>query len=81
MSKWTKSLLACNVGKADRVFRGILGSIILGVGLWMCDWWAVLGVLLILTAFTGRCPLYMPLKLGTTDESENQNEREDDSSK
>lgn len=54
-----------NVGGADRVIRIILGLVIIAAGLYFKTWWGVVGVVPLLTAFVGFCPLYAPFKIST----------------
>ena len=54
-----------NVGKADAIFRIILGVVIIGIGVYFKTWWGLLGILPIITALIRWCPLYVPLKLST----------------
>jgi len=53
--------MKCNVGKTDRIIRVILGTGIIAGGVYFQSWWGAIGVVLILTAAIGRCPVYLPL--------------------
>jgi hypothetical protein len=57
--------MTCNIGKGDRLFRIIGGLIVLLAGILAGSWWALIGVLLILTGIIRYCPLYVPLKIST----------------
>jgi len=58
--------MKCNVGPGDRWFR-ILGGlfVIIVLGLVFKSWWALIGVVLVLTGIFRFCPLYVPLKIDT----------------
>ncbi len=51
-------MMKCNVGKADRILRIILGIVIIAVGLYYGSWWGVIGVILLITAVVSWCPIY-----------------------
>jgi len=60
--------MQANLGSTDRVIRVILSLILLGMffvleGQWR--WLALLGLVPLLTAFAGWCPLYVPFGLST----------------
>lgn len=57
--------MKCNVGKADRWFRVIVGVLILLIGWYAQSWWGWIGFVPILTGAIRRCPLYVPLKIST----------------
>jgi hypothetical protein len=54
-----------NMGKGDRIFRLILGVIIIAVGIYYQSWWGIVGLILLITAMINWCPLYVPFKLST----------------
>lgn len=54
-----------NIGGYDKIFRIILGVIIILLGIFLQSWWGVIGVIPLLTGLTNRCPLYMPLGIST----------------
>ena len=59
-------LLKSNVGKVDRIVRLVLGALLVGnvfYGLQSPAGW--LGVILIVTALAGTCPVYSLLGLST----------------
>jgi hypothetical protein len=59
--------MTCNVGTTDRWLRIIGGLIVIVVlGLVFKSWWALVGVVLLLTGIFRFCPLYLPLKLDTS---------------
>lgn len=59
-------MLACNVGKTDKIIRIIIGIVILALGYFFNTWLGLIGLLPILAAIFGRCILYYPLKIDTT---------------
>lgn len=54
-----------NVGKIDRLFRILIGIIIIAIGAYFKSWWGIIGVVPILIAIIGFCPLYIPFKINT----------------
>ena len=54
-----------NVGSADRVFRVVLGLVIIAFGLIYQSWWGLLGLIPLLTAAFSWCPAYMPFGIST----------------
>lgn len=57
--------MQCNVGKADRIFRIVLGLAIIILGICYHTWWGAIGVLPLLSAATGWCPVYLPFGIST----------------
>ncbi|MBN1198388.1 MAG: DUF2892 domain-containing protein [Bacteroidales bacterium] len=57
-----------NVGKVDIWIRIILGVIIIALGIYYQNWWGVVGVLPLLTAFIRWCPLYLLFGITTCKE-------------
>ena len=51
-----------NVGKTDRLLRGILGLLIIGLGIVFKSWWGVIGIVLLLTSIISFCPMYIKMK-------------------
>ncbi len=61
-------MLAKNVGTADRVVRVIIGITLLVFLFWSDSpwrWAGLIGIVPLLTAFLGSCPLYSVLGLTT----------------
>jgi hypothetical protein len=56
-------MLACNVGKTDKIIRVIIGVVILGLGYAFHSWLGIIGIVPILTAVFGRCGLYYPQRI------------------
>jgi len=54
-----------NIGSIDRVIRIIVGVGILGAGYYFKSWWALVGLVPLLTAFLRFCPAYLPFGLNT----------------
>jgi type IV secretory pathway TrbD component len=60
--------MKCNVGKTDRLIRLVVGLILVVLGIWLHSWLVViLGVIILVTAVFKFCPLYLPLKMDTTE--------------
>jgi len=54
-----------NVGSVDRIVRVVLGVAILAAGVKFQSWWGALGVVPLLTAAIGWCPVYLPFGIST----------------
>jgi hypothetical protein len=57
--------MTCNVGKTDKIIRVIAGVVIAVLGFYFKSWWGLLAIIPLLTAASGYCPLYVPLKIST----------------
>ncbi len=57
--------MKANIGTADRVVRVIAGLVIVGVGTYYQSWWALIGLLPLLTAAVRVCPAYLPFGVST----------------
>lgn len=58
-----------NVGSADKIIRIIIGLVIGGLGIYFQSWWGLIGLIPILTAIFGFCPLYSIIKVNTCKKS------------
>ena len=63
-------MLKSNVGGADRIFRIVLGLVLLGVALFVASgFWTVIagifGAIFLATGAIGWCPLYLPFKFSS----------------
>ena len=47
-----------NVGSTDRAIRIILGVILIVIGSFFLNWWAVLGLVFLTTGLFSWCPVY-----------------------
>ena len=57
-----------NVGNIDRAVRIVIGIIILGLFFVLNEsyrWWAIVGLIPILTGLAGWCPAYVPFGIRT----------------
>ena len=57
--------MKCNVGKTDRIIRVIIGLAIIWAGFNYENWWGSLGIVFLIPAAIGYCPLYVPFKFST----------------
>lgn len=57
--------MKCNVGKTERIIRGVVGLAVIGWGVSSGNWFGALGVVLVVTAALGWCPLYIPFGINT----------------
>jgi len=60
--------MKANVGGPDRIFRIVLGIVILGVGWYFKSWWGLIGLIPLVTGLVGWCPLYCPFHASTAGE-------------
>ncbi len=54
-----------NVGQIDKTIRIVIGATVIVAGIINHSWWGAVGVVPLLTAFIGFCPLYSVLKIST----------------
>jgi len=57
--------MKCNVGGIDRVFRIILGLVIITLGIYFGSFLGLIGVIPLFTGIFKICPAYIPLKFST----------------
>lgn len=57
--------MKCNVGKCDKVVRLVVGLGIIAAGIFFKSWWGAIGLVPIITALVGHCPLYIPFKISS----------------
>ena len=57
--------MTCNMGKTDRIFRGVLGVVILAAGIVFQSWWGLIGLVFLGPAVLSFCPAYVPFKINT----------------
>ncbi len=62
--------MKCNVGTTDRIFRIVVGAVIIALGFYFKTRWGAVGVIPLTTALLRWCPLYVPLKMSTDSSSE-----------
>jgi len=60
-----------NVGKIDRIIRVFVGLVILILLGLLETWWALVGLIPLLTGIFGYCPLYSLFKLNTCEFEQN----------
>jgi hypothetical protein len=58
-----------NMGGADRVVRSIIGIALIVWGVMAHNWWGAIGVIPLVTALSGWCPLYLPFGISSKKES------------
>lgn len=54
-----------NIGKVDRALRIAAGVVIIGVGIYMQNWWGAVGLIPLGTGLVRWCPAYVPLGIST----------------
>jgi len=54
-----------NIGSIDRIIRIIVGIGLLGGGYYFRSWWALVGLVPLLTALVRFCPAYAPFGINT----------------
>ena len=57
-----------NIGKFDRTLRIILGLIIIALGIVFKSFLGLIGLIPLITATFGLCPLYMPFGISSRKE-------------
>jgi hypothetical protein len=57
--------MTCNMGKGDRIIRGIIGIVILAAGYFYGSWWGLIGLIFLGTALVSWCPAYLPFGIDT----------------
>ena len=45
-----------NMGKSDRIFRSVIGIVIISIGAYLQSWWGALGLISLATAVFAWCP-------------------------
>ena len=53
------------MGKTDRIIRGLLGLVVIGLGISFQSFLGIIGGVLVITAIVARCPMYYPFKINT----------------
>ncbi|SHF57016.1 Protein of unknown function [Mariniphaga anaerophila] len=59
--------MECNVGSVDRLLRIIVGLVVAIVGVIFDSWWGLVGLIPLSTGLFKFCPLYIPLKINTSE--------------
>ncbi|MCG6537823.1 MAG: DUF2892 domain-containing protein [Syntrophales bacterium LBB04] len=62
--------MKCNVGKSDKIFRIILGMVVMAAGIYFKSWWGAVGLIPILTGMISWCPAYIPFGISTAKKPE-----------
>ncbi len=57
--------MTCNMGRGDRIFRGVLGIVILVAGIFFQSWWGLIGLIPLITSIVAWCPAYVPFRINT----------------
>lgn len=68
--------MRCNISKNDKNIRLALGTLIVLWGLFYQNWWGLIGLLLLVTAFISWCPLYALLGISTCKHDKQRKEEE-----
>jgi len=58
-----------NIGSLDTIIRLILAAIIITLGIMYQSWWGLIGVVPLMTAIIGTCPIYGLLGISTSRQS------------
>ncbi|MEI8186346.1 MAG: DUF2892 domain-containing protein [Chlorobiaceae bacterium] len=58
-----------NIGQTDKIIRIVIGIALIVIGVINQSWWGVVGLVPLLTASIGFCPLYTVLKISTAESS------------
>jgi len=54
-----------NIGTVDRIIRIVVGVAIAVIGFYYKSWLGLIGIVPLLTAGVGVCPLYLPFGIST----------------
>ncbi len=54
-----------NIGKTDKIIRSIVGVAVISTGIYFMSWWAVLGLIPLITVVVAWCPAYLPFGIST----------------
>ena len=54
-----------NMGKTDRIIRGIVGIAVIAAGVYYMSWWGAIGAIPLGTAIIGWCPVYLPFGISS----------------
>lgn len=57
--------MKCNVGSTDKIIRIVLAIVIFVFGYVYHSWWGLIGLIPLITAFIGFCPIYTILGVST----------------
>jgi len=57
--------MQCNVGTTDKIIRVIIGLTIMAAGYYYQSWWGIIGIIPLMTAAIGWCPLYVPFGISS----------------
>lgn len=57
--------MQCNVGTTDKIIRVIIGLVIMAAGYYYQSWWGIIGIIPLMTAAVGWCPLYVPFGISS----------------
>jgi len=58
-------MFKCNVGLVDRIVRVSLGLVLIALGVYFNTWWGAIGVIPLVTAAIGWCPVYRSVGMTT----------------
>ncbi len=60
-----------NIGQTDRTIRLAVAGLLVLCGIWLHLWFlSVIALALVVTGFTGICPAYLPFKIDTNKDGE-----------
>jgi type IV secretory pathway TrbD component len=62
--------MKCNMGKADRTIRIVVGAAIVAAGFYFQSWWGLVGLVFLGTSLMRWCPAYVPFKFSTAGSKE-----------
>lgn len=54
-----------NVGRTDQIIRLVLGAVLILFAIWSGNMLGYIGIILVVTALIGYCPLYSLIKKNT----------------
>ncbi len=57
--------MQANVGSTEKIIRFIIGFAIIGAGFYYESWWGAIGLIPLITASIGYCPLWSVFGINT----------------
>jgi len=62
------TIMKANTGTIDRILRAVIGTGIIGLGIYFHTWWGLIGGIIFLSSVFSYCPIYTPFNINTKKE-------------
>ena len=66
-----RTIMKKNIGKTDKTFRLVFGTLIIAAGIYFKCWLGIIGVFVIIFAIIGYCPPYHLFGISTCSSKKN----------